>query len=202
MRKIIVSTFLSMDGVMQAPGGPQEDTSNGFAYGGWIAPLGDEVMNQELGKIMTPPYDLLLGHFTYNIWAAYWPTQDGPIGEQFNKVVKYVVTSKPVDLSWQNSILITGDVLAELKKLKAQDGPDLLVMGSGKVVQTMLAANLIDRLHTFTYSVILGSGKRLFEAGSQPYEWQLTESVISPTGIIIATYTPKGDIRTGAVGDE
>jgi dihydrofolate reductase len=202
MRKIIVSTFLSMDGVMQAPGGPQEDTTNGFAYGGWIAPFGDEQMNQALSKVMSPPYDLLVGHFTYNIWEPYWPNQEGAIAGQFNKVVKYVVASKPVELSWQNSVLITGDVVAEIKRLKEQDGPDLLVMGSGKLVQTLLAANLIDKLHTFTYPVILGSGKRLFGAGSQPYEWQLTDSVISTTGIVITTYTPKGDVRTGEVSAE
>jgi dihydrofolate reductase len=148
MRKIIVSEFLSMDGVMQAPGGPQEDTTGGFAYGGWLAPLGDEQMNQQLGKVMSPPYDLLLGHFTYNIWAAYWPNQQGPIAEQFNKITKYVVSAGQPGLPWENSVLVTGDVIANIKKLKAGDGPNLLIMGSGKLVQSLLAANLVDRLHT------------------------------------------------------
>jgi dihydrofolate reductase len=202
MRKIIVSEFLSMDGVMQAPGGPQEDTTGGFAYGGWLAPLGDEQMNQQLGKVMSPPYDLLLGHFTYNIWAAYWPNQQGPIAEQFNKITKYVVSAGQPGLPWENSVLVTGDVIANIKKLKAGDGPNLLIMGSGKLVQSLLAANLVDRLHTFNYPVILGSGKRLFEAGSQAYEWQLTHSVVSTTGIVMATYEPKGDLRTGEITEE
>ncbi|MES2807189.1 MAG: dihydrofolate reductase family protein [Bacteroidota bacterium] len=202
MRKIIVSEFLSLDGVMQGPGGPQEDTTGGFTHGGWIAPLGDEQMNQQLGKVMAPPYDLLLGHFTFNIWAAYWPNQKGAIAEQFNKITKYVVSASQADLSWENSVLITGDIIAEIKKLKAQDGPDILIMGSGKLVQSLLAANLVDRLHTFTYPVIIGSGKRLFEAGSQAYEWKLTDSLVSSTGIIMATYELKGDLRTGEVSEE
>jgi dihydrofolate reductase len=201
MRKIIVSEFLSLDGVMQGPGGPQEDTTGGFSHGGWIAPLGDEQMNQQLGKVMAPPYDLLLGHFTFNIWAAYWPKQKGDIAEQFNKITKYVVSAGQPDLPWENSVLITGDVIANIKKLKAEDGPDLLIMGSGKLVQSLLTANLVDRLHTFTYPVIIGSGKRLFEAGSQAHEWELTDSLISTTGIIMATYEPKSDLRTGEISE-
>ncbi|MFD2146815.1 dihydrofolate reductase family protein [Mucilaginibacter antarcticus] len=158
----------------------------------------ESAIGQNNGTAIRP----LLGHFTFNIWASYWPNQQGTIAEQFNKVTKYVVSGSQVELSWENSVLITGDIITEIKNLKAQNGVDLLIMGSGKLVQALLAANLVDKLHTFTYPIILGGGKRLFEAGSQAYEWQLTDSLISATGIIMATYQPKGDVRTGQVSED
>jgi len=203
MRRIVVSTFLSMDGVLQAPGGPQEDPTNNFAYGGWSHPHWDDLMNETMGKIMSKPFDLLLGHFTYEIFAAHWPYQNDAIGELFNRINKYVVATTPVDLSWQNSILISGDIVEELKKFKAGEGSDLLVNGSGKLVQTLLRHRLVDELHTWLFPVTLGMGKKLFEAGTQAQEWQLTGSAISTTGVIIASYMPKGNVRTGSfVSDE
>lgn len=167
MRRIIVTMFLSMDGVLQAPGGPQEDTTGGFKYGGWIVPFGDDVTNEALGKIMSSPFDLLLGRRTYEIFAAHWPWQQDEIGEKFNRIEKFVVSTQPVDTSWKNSTLITGDIVGELKKLKAQDGPNLLVHGSSRLVQTLLANQLVDELHTWIYPITLGKGKKLFQEGTQ-----------------------------------
>ncbi|MFD2871264.1 dihydrofolate reductase family protein [Mucilaginibacter ximonensis] len=198
MRKIIVATFLSMDGVLQAPGGPQEDPTNNFTYGGWMFPYGDETTNQAIGKLFSAPFDLLLGHFTYDIFAAHWPYQQDEIGEVFNRINKYVVATKPVDLSWHNSILISGDVVAEIKKLKEQDGPALLVHGSSVLAQTLLQYGLIDELHTWIHPLTLGTGKKLFGQGAQAQGWKLTDSVVSTTGVIIASYAPDGEVKKGS----
>jgi dihydrofolate reductase len=198
MRKIIVSTFLSMDGVLQAPGGPDEDRSNGFKSGGWMAPFNDELTNTTLAKMLSAPIDLLLGRRTYEIFAAHWPYQDDWIGGLFNRINKYVVATTPVDLSWQNSILINTNVVYELQKLKAQDGPDLFVHGSGKLVQTLLANHLVDELHTWTFPLTLGQGKKLFAEGTRAQQWKLTSSAVSSTGVIITSYIPDGEVRTGS----
>ncbi len=198
MRQIIVTTFLSMDGILQAPGGPQEDTTSGFKYGGWIVPFGDDLTNEALGKIMSTPFDLLLGRRTYEIFAAHWPYQHDAIGEKFNKIEKFVVSTKQVDTSWINSTLITGDVVEQLKKLKAQDGPNLLVHGSSRLVQTLLANQLVDELHTWIYPITLGKGKKLFQEGTQAQQWKLTGSTISTTGVIVASYVPNGKVQTGS----
>lgn len=199
MRKIIVSTFLTMDGVLQAPGGPEEDPSNQFKWGGWSFHYWDDLMNGAMGSIMSAPYDLLLGRRTYEIFAAHWPCQQNdPIAETFNRIRKYVVATSPVDLSWQNSILVTGDVAGELKKLKEQDGPDLLVNGSGRLIQTLLSHHLVDVLHTWIFPLTLGSGKKLFEEGTQALQWKLTDTTVSTTGVIIASYTPDGNVQVGS----
>ena len=199
MRKIIVSTFLTMDGVLQAPGGPYEDQSNDFKWGGWSFHYWDDLMNQIMGQIMADPFDLLLGRRTYEIFAAYWPYQKGgPITEKFNGIQKYVVAHQPIELTWQNSMLITGDVTEELKKLKEQDGPDLLVNGSGKLVQTLLQHQLVDVLHTWIFPITTGTGKRLFNEGTQPAQWKLTDAKIATTGVIIASYIPDGAIPLGS----
>lgn len=199
MRKIIVSTFISMDGVLQAPGGPQEDPSNNFKWGGWMFPYGDELTNEVLRESMSKPFDLLLGRRTYEIFAAHWPYQHNhPIAEKFNNVNKYVVATTPIDTSWQNTVLIKDDVVAALQNLKAQPGPDLLVNGSGNLIQTLLQHNLIDELRTWTFPVTIGIGKKLFAHGTQPAQWKVTDAKISPTGVIIANYVPNGDIRTGS----
>lgn len=199
MRKIIVCTFLTMDGVLQAPGGPHEDTSNGFKWGGWQFHYSDELTNTAIGKIMSAPFDLLLGRRTYEIFAAYWPYQENsPIAEKFNRIRKYVVSTGQISLSWDNSTLVTGDVVSELRKLKEQDGPDLLVHGSSRLVQSLLAHHLIDVLHTWIYPLTLGKGKKLFEEGTQPLHWKLTETTISATGVIMASYVPDGDVKTGS----
>jgi dihydrofolate reductase len=203
MRKIIVPTFMTMDGVLQAPGGPEEDRTNGFKWGGWQFPYWNEEMNDVLGKTFSNPFDLLLGRRTYEIFAAHWPYQNDEIGEKFNRINKYVVATTPIDTSWKNTILINKDVVNELKKLKKQDGPDLLVHGSSRLVQTLLSNHLIDVLHTWIFPITLGEGKKLFQEGTRAQQWKLTESVVSKTGVIIASYVPDGEVRLGSwVPDE
>jgi dihydrofolate reductase len=202
MRKIIVVSYLSMDGVLQAPGGPEEDPSNGFKWGGWTFHFGDEMTNQILGKILSTPYDLLLGRRTYEIFSAYWPYHnDNPIGETFNRVNKYVVGTTPIDTSWNNSIRISKDVVDALKKLKAEDGPDLIVWGSSRLIQTLLANHLVDVLHAWIYPVTFGIGKKLFEEGTQAQQWKLTASEVSTTGVIMATYVQDGEVKPGSFVD-
>lgn len=202
MRKIIVSMFVSMDGILQGPGGPQEDTTNNFNLGGWIVNYWDNTLNEILTQSMSQQFDLLLGRFTYDIWAAYWPYKNDHIGQKFNQVHKYVVSSQQLDLTWANSTLITGDVVANLKKLKASEGADLLVNGSGKLIQTLLANKLVDDLRILTFPVTLGKGKRLFAEGTQPYDWKLEESKVSTTGVIITKYIPKGEVKPGSFVEE
>lgn len=198
MRKIIITTFMTMDGVLQAPGGPAEDPTHGFKWGGWSAPYGDDILMEVLGNIMAKPFDLLLGRFTYDIFSAYWPyVKDNPIAEKFDNIEKFVVSSKPIELSWSKSTLITGDVVAGLKQLKKQDGPNLLVHGSSKLVQTLLANDLADQLHVWTYPITLGKGKRLFGEGTQPREWKLMDIKHSSTGVILASYEPSGEVKIG-----
>lgn len=187
-----------MDGVLQAPGGPEEDRTNGFTWGGWSFAYADEHTNHAITKIMSTPFDLLLGRRTYEIFAAYWPYQNDVIGEKFNRVNKYVVATTAIDTSWKNSVLIKSDVVNELKKLKEQDGPDLLVHGSSRLVQTLFANHLVDVLHIWTYPITLGKGKKLFEEGTPAQEWQLEESVISTRGVIMATYVPGGEVKRGS----
>ncbi|MGH7141212.1 MAG: dihydrofolate reductase family protein, partial [Minisyncoccia bacterium] len=171
MRKIITTTFVTLDGVMQAPGGPEEDTSGGFKYGGWQfgGNYQDEVSGEILHDIMTTPFELLLGRRTYEIFAAYWPNHPEMelVAKPFNSTKKYVVSDSPMELSWNNSVLITGDVVAEIKKLKTLDGPDLWVHGSGNLIQTLLRHSLIDRMHIWTYPLTIGTGKKLFAEGTQ-----------------------------------
>jgi dihydrofolate reductase len=199
MRKIIITTFVTMDGVLQAPGGPEEDGANGFNWGGWSALLWDELMNQAMGSIMDRPFDLLLGRRTYEIFAAHWPyVKDDPIAEAFNNLHKYAVSSKPMKLNWINSTLITGDVAAGLQQLKKQEGPDLLVNGSGRLIQTLLSYGLVDAMHVWTFPVTIGKGKRLFSEGTQPATWKLFDTKISSTGVIIASYEPAGEIQLGS----
>jgi len=200
MRKIITITFVTLDGVMQAPGGPEEDTSNGFKYGGWQAAIpGDERMNSTLSAIMTAPFELLLGKTTYDIFAAYWPhaKTEHEVAIPFNSTKKYVVSHTSFEPSWHNSVCITGDVVAEPKKLKAEDGPDLWVWGSGNLIQTLLKEHLVDRTHLWIYPLTIGSGKRLFAEGTQLEQFKLVESYISKTGVILATYEPAGPFKTG-----
>lgn len=198
MRKIIIAMHLTMDGVLQAPGGPEEDRSNGFKWGGWSFPYGDEMTENFVGKTMAGPFDLLLGRRTYEIFAAHWPYQDDAIGEMFNRINKYVVATTPVDLSWRNSILINKDVVSELQQLKKQDGPDLFVWGSSELIQTLLSNHLVDVLHTMIFPITLGEGKRLFQDGTVAQEWKLTESAVSAKGVIMASYVPNGEVKQGS----
>jgi len=203
MRKIIVISFVTLDGVLQAPGGPTEDPTKGFKWGGWSAHYGDEQTNEVIGEIMSAPSDLLLGRRTYEIFAAYWPYQVGhPIAEKFNNSEKFVVSEQQRQLDWVNSTLISGDVVAGIRELKKQDGPDLVVWGSGGLIQTLLANELVDKLYVWTYPVTVGEGKRLFNVGSQAGSWKLLSTKVSGTGVIMAEYEPAGALVTGTVGGE
>lgn len=202
MRKIITTTFMTLDGVMQAPGGQEEDTTGGFSSGGWVANYWDEKMGAVMTGFMSLPFELLLGRKTYDIFAAYWPTAktDEVVANPFNATKKYVVSHTIFEPKWQNSLCITGDVVSEIKKLKESDGPDLWVHGSGNLIQTLLKNHLIDRMHIWIYPVTVGSGKRLFAEGSRPGGFKLVEANTYSTGVIIATYEPAGELKTRTIG--
>jgi dihydrofolate reductase len=203
MRKIVVLSFITLDGVMQAPGGPDEDTTSGFKFGGWQAPYGNEDSMKEMLNQVSEPFDLLLGRKTYNIFAGYWPEHPEieAIATPFNKCKKYVVSHGQIDLPWNNSELVTGDVVAKLQELKAGDGPMLQVHGSGNLVQTLLQNDLVDELWLKTFPLTLGTGKKLFAEGTQPAAFELTHSVVTDNGIIFANYKRAGEVKTGTVGE-
>ncbi|MEA3047666.1 MAG: hypothetical protein QOJ53_1998 [Sphingomonadales bacterium] len=199
MRKLIVSAFVSLDGVMQAPGGPEEDPTGGFEYGGWTFPYSDEATGEALGGIFARPYDLLLGRMTYDIFAAYWPFQEGhPIADQFNAVTKYVATSGTDSLAWANSVKLEGDVIEAVARLKSGDGPDLLTQGSATLVRALLARGLVDELNLFVFPLLLGRGKKWFDESARPGEFALVSSVTATTGVIVSRYRPSGPVRTGS----
>jgi dihydrofolate reductase len=183
-----------MDGVMQAPGGKGEDPSGGFDLEGWTVPYFDEAGGEEMGRQMTPPFDLLLGRKTYDVFAGYWPQQDSPI----NQGTKYVVTSRPVNSGWQGTVPIQGNVVEEIRKLKQQDGPMLQVHGSSQLIQTLLKNDLVDELWLKFFPVTLGKGKRLFGDGTSPAAFKLTSSSTTPSGVIIANYVRDGEIQLGS----
>ena len=199
MRKVIGSAFLSLDGVMQAPGGPTEDPTGGFAHGGWVFGLWDEEVGAEIGRLLSQPYDLLLGRRTYDIFAGYWPyvgDQDGGIGPAFTAANKYVLTRGGADLDWANSHAVAD--MAALAELKRTEGPDLLIQGSSEIYPALLAAGLLDRLTCMIYPVVLGTGKRLFGEGTPPMTLRAVDQRITAAGTIIATYEPAGEVRTGS----
>lgn len=197
MRKIIAGVFVSLDGVMQAPGGPEEDTTGGFTLGGWTAPYSDEASGESMAPLFAEPFDLLLGRTTYEIFSAYWPymTED-PIGQSFNRAAKYVVTSSTEPLSWANSHAIN-DGIDGVARLKESSGPDLVVWGSSKLHPGLRERGLLDRLYLMTYPVVLGKGKRLFDEGAPSGAMKLIDSQISTTGVMIASYEPAGPVQTG-----
>jgi dihydrofolate reductase len=200
MRKIIVSTFISLDGVMQAPGGPKEDPTGGFTYGGWTHPHFDQALGAAMGEIFSRPFDLLLGRKTYDIFAAYWPhvtDPSDPIAGPFNRVTKYVASRSNPTLPWKNSQLLGKDAPAALRTLKQGDGPHLLVQGSSELMQTLWKNGLIDEFSVLIFPVVLGKGKRLFGDGALPAGLKLVKSQAYPTGVIVATYKPDGAVRTG-----
>ena len=198
MRKIVVLSFISLDGVMQAPGGPEEDTSGDFKYGGWTVPYWDEFSGNIMGEQMGMPFDLLLGRKTYDIFAGYWPKQTGAIADPFNKTTKYVVSGSSPKLTWENSVLVEGDVAAKLEELKSRDGPMLQVHGSGNLIQTLLKEDLVDELWLKIFPITLGNGKRLFAEGTMPAAFELMESKTSPGGVIFANYKRSGEVKTGS----
>ena len=199
MRKIVAGAQVSLDGVMQSPGGPTEDPTKGFRFGGWAIPYFDDVGGEEIMRLFSEPFDLLLGRKTYEIFAAYWPYQDeaaphGGIARRFNEVKKYAVSrSGNVETGWQNSVLLRD--LAGVRRLKQEDGPTLLTQGSTDLLHALLAEDLVDAISLFTLPVVLGSGKRLFEDGSAPRSFRLTGHRVSPNGLIVTHYEREGDVR-------
>jgi dihydrofolate reductase len=204
MRKLIVSMFMTLDGVMQAPGGPQEDPTGGFEHGGWSVNYWDDLMNEVMGAVYSVPFDLLLGRRTYEIFAAHWPYiaedhPDGAAAAKLNHATKYVAsrTLKPADLTWSRSQLIS-DIPGQLAKVKQGEGPMILVHGSGDLVQSLLRHDLVDEFQIWTFPVVLGSGKRLFGEGTRPRALKLVESRTSTSGVTIATYRPAGAVPIGS----
>jgi dihydrofolate reductase len=199
MRKLIVSTFLTLDGVMQAPGGPGEDDEGGFKYGGWSVNYWDDLMGQVMGEATSKPFAMVLGRKTYDIMAAYWPhaseEEGGPI---FNQATKYVASRSRPRLEWSNSVLIEGDAADGLAALKQEDGPELQVHGSSNLIQSLLRHNLVDEYRLWVFPVVIGSGKRLFSDGAIPAGLRLVDSKVSTTGVVIGTYEPAGEIAIGS----
>ena len=200
MRRLIASTFASLDGIMQAPGGPEEDPTGGFTLGGWMFRYADESMDISAAGFDGHGRELVLGRRTYEIFAAYWPYQPGddPVAKTLNAAKKYVASRTLMTLHWKNSTLLHGDVVSAIAALKAQSGPDLQVIGSGDLMQTLQAAALIDEYNVWTFPVVLGRGKRLFGATAKPSALRLVRSQVSGTGVVMSTYVPDGEVRPGS----
>jgi dihydrofolate reductase len=210
MRKIKVGAFVSLDGIMQAPGGSKEDPSGGFALGGWVAGLWDDVLGASITDMMAPPFDLLLGRRTYDIFAAHWPhvasdpaasgfdALNASIADRFNRLTKYVATHRPETLSWANSQALGSDAIAALRALKREDGPALLTQGSTDLLAQLFANDLVDELHLMVFPIVLGKGKRLFGGGSMPAGYRLVSSRVSTKGVLIAGYERAGQVATGS----
>ncbi|HYG72961.1 MAG TPA: dihydrofolate reductase family protein [Actinomycetota bacterium] len=198
MRKLTVSTFLSLDGVMQAPGGPGEDDTGGFAYGGWSVNYWDDTMGKVMDAAFDEPFDLLLGRRTYEIFAAYWPNvPDEEGGKPLNDATKYVASRGRPNLSWKESVLLEGDAAGAVAELKRGEGPELQVHGSADLIQTLIRSSLVDEYRLWLFPLVLGAGKRLFAGGTIPAGLELVDSTVSTTGVIIGTYRPAGEIETG-----
>jgi dihydrofolate reductase len=198
MRKIFVLEHISLDGVIQAPGGPDEDTSGGFAHGGWIAPYSDAVLGTLLRRQMNLPFDLLLGRKTYTIWAPYWP-HHGDIWPGANAATKYVASNTMTSGEWQKTVFLSGGIAEKVAELKRQPGPDLHVWGSGVLIQTLIKHDLVDTFWLMIYPITLGSGKRLFADGTIPAAFKVTESQVSSQGVIVVSYARAGAITTGTL---
>ena len=200
MRRVIVLEFITLDGVIQAGGGPEEDTSGGFAYGGWVAPYDDDVAGAVMDKQMNMPFDLLLGRKTFEIWAPYWPHH----ADQWpgvNPATKYIASNTMTSHEWQPSVFFGGDIAEKVTTLKQQAGPDLHVYGSANLVQTLMQHDLVDAFWLKIYPLTLGSGKRLFAESTIPAAFKVTESHLSPSGIILVNYQRAGAVTTGRVGE-
>ena len=197
MRKIIVLTFLSLDGVMQGPGGPSEDTSGGFTLGGWTVPYFDEFLGNVMGQQTGQPFDLLLGRKTFEIFASYWP-QHPEEGPEINKATKYVVSNTMTSHEWEKSVFLNGEVVEAIRNLKAEDGPDLQVHGSAELIQTLMEHDLVDEFWLKIFPVTLGKGKRLFAQGTIPAAFAVAESKTSPTGVTVLNLQRAGEVKTGS----
>ena len=210
MRKVVASAFVSLDGVMQAPGGPEEDPTGGFRFGGWTAPYWDDEIGQVMAELFGTPFELLLGRKTYDIFAAHWPYIDvdpssssfaageAEIARLFNDVTKHVASRSRREFSWRNTRWLGSDAAAAVRELKRGDGPQLLIQGSSDFVQTLLAADLIDEIRLLTYPVVLGNGKRFFGSGARPAAFTIVQSVAAPSGVVAATYRRAGEVKTGS----
>jgi dihydrofolate reductase len=199
MRKLIVLSFMSLDGVIQAPGGPEEDTSGGFKYGGWVVPFFDESLGKIMGDQMSRQADLLLGRKTFEIFASYWPEHEDE-WPGINKVTKYVASNTLSSHKWNNSVILKEKVEDQVKKIKQQNGPDIQVHGSANLIQTLLKNDLVDEFWLKIFPLTLGKGKRLFENGAIPISFRLVESNVTPGGVITASYARNGEVKTGLVG--
>ncbi len=203
MRKLLVTTFLTLDGVMQAPGGPEEDAAGYFPHGGWSVPFWQDTIDEAMGRVMSKPFDLVLGRKTYDIFAGFWPQASEEEGAgPLNAATKYVASRGRPTLSWQNSVLLEGDVAEAVARLKEGDGPELQVHGSSDLLQTLLRHRLVDEFHLITYPVVLGRGKRLFGEGVAPQSLRLVETRAAENGVILSTYVPSGDVATGTFAPE
>ena len=197
MRKIVVLTFVTLDGVMQAPGGPEEDESGNFKYGGWTVPYFDETLGQVMAEQMGRPFDLLLGRKTFEVFAAYWPHHEDE-GASINQATKYVASNTLTAHAWSKSVFLSGNVVKEIKKLKQQDGPELQVHGSSNLIQTLLEHDLVDKFWLKIFPVTLGAGKRLFDQGTMPAAYTLVEAQVLPSGVILANFKHAGEVKTGS----
>ena len=202
MRELIVSAFVTLDSVMQAPGGPEEDRSGGFEHGGWSAGYWNEELEQVMGEMMSGPFDLVLGRKTYEIFAAHWPHTDDPGAESLNSATKHVASTTRNELEWQNSSLIEGDVAERVRALKQEDGPELQVHGSANLIQTLLEHGLIDEFRLRIYPLVLGEGKRLFDGGTTPAGFELASAQVLSNGVIAATYRSGAEIKYGSFAAE
>jgi dihydrofolate reductase len=198
MRKLVVNTFVSLDGIMQAPGGPEEDPSGGFEHGGWTVPFWDDRLSESMGRFMGKPFDLVLGRKTYEIFAAHWPHSDDPGAAELNRATKYVASRTLDNLGWDNSQLLEGDVAEAVARIKEGTGPELQVHGSSDLIQTLLRHGLVDEIRAMIFPVVLGTGKRLFSEGAPPTTLELVDSQVSTTGVMMTTYRPAGEVKTGS----
>ena len=199
MRKVIVLEHISLDGVIQAPGGPEEDASDGFTYGGWSAPFDDDAIGAAVKKMLDMPIDLLLGRKTFDIWKRFWP-QHGDIWPGVNTATKYVASNTRTSSEWQPSVFLSGDVVEKVARIKQEQGPDLHVWGSGNLLQTLINHDLVDVFWLMIFPITLGAGKRLFADGTIPAAFKVTESIVGSNGVIVVTYERAGAITTGSVG--
>jgi dihydrofolate reductase len=198
MRKVIVLSFITLDGIMQAPGAPTEDTSGDFTYGGWTVPYFDDFLGQVMSEQMGRPFDLLLGRKTYEIFASYWPHQTDPTASGINKATKYVASTTATKYDWEKTVILKDNVVEQIKKLKEEDGPELQVHGSGNLIQTLLEYDLVDELWLKIYPITLGKGKRLFDTGAIPAAFTVIESKTSPSGVIVGSFKRAGEVKTGS----
>ena len=202
MRKLVVPAFVTLDGVMQAPGTPEEDPTGGFGQGGWSVNYWDEAMGTAMDEVFGRPFDLLLGRRTYEIFAAHWPHVDDDPAAALNGARKYVASRTLRDVTWNNSMLLEGDAADAVPRLKAEHGPDIVTQGSSELIQTLLEHDLVDELRVWTFPVVVGPGKRLFGSGTMPAGLELVSSATSSTGVVMSTYRRAGEIRRGSFGLE